>query len=111
MPDGLPAQAPGARLFAYPQVALGPKSQGQSELLLEFVEWAREINAAMAAQRALLAALIATHKQPAELLAHFQQGMDMVADAVPPDQVADYRREMQLLQGLLLNAVNGGPGA
>lgn len=101
-----PAELPAARLFDYPQAALGLKSQGQSELLMEFVGWAREVNAAMAAHRALFAALIATHAQPAELLAHFQQGMDMVADAVPPDQVEDYRREMQLLQGLMLQSIN-----
>ena len=82
--------------------------QGQSELLLEFVAWAKEMNAAMAAHRALAHALIATHPQPHAVLDQFQQGMDWVADAVDADQIADYRKEMQLLQNMLLLATNRG---
>lgn len=102
----MPDSAPAARLFQYPEADLRQRMLGQSELLLEFVAWAREMNAAMAAHRAFAQAVIATHPQPAELLAQFQNGMDMVADALPADQVADYRREMQLLHGQLLQAVN-----
>lgn len=93
-------------LFSYPLPDLARKMQGQSELLLEFVQWAREMNAAMAAQRALLQAVVATHPAPKALLEHFQTGMDTVADVVPGDQVADYRKEMQLLQSMILAAVN-----
>lgn len=101
-----PTAASAARLFQYPPQALTDKMQGQSELLLEFVAWAKEINAALAAHRALAQALIATHPQPQALLAHFQHGMDMVADAVPTEQIEDYRKEMQLLHGLILTATH-----
>ena len=95
-----------ARLFNYPPKDLEQRLQGQSELLLEFVAWAKEMNAAMAAHRALAQALIATHPHPHAVLDQFQQGMDWVADAVNPDQIADYRKEMQLLQNMLLQATN-----
>lgn len=94
------------RHFPHSTVDLSQRLEGQSDLLKEFVGWAGEVNAAMAAHRALAMALIATHSQPNVLLDHFQQGMDMVADAVPADQVGDYRREMQLLQAMILNVVN-----
>lgn len=105
-----PADASAASLFSYPEEDLRPKLEGQSALLLEFVDWAREMNAAMAAHRALAQALIATHPRPAALLDQFQQGMDMVADAVPALQLEDYRRELHLLQSLMLNAVNRPTG-
>ncbi|WP_342131918.1 hypothetical protein [Hydrogenophaga sp. OTU3427] len=101
--------APVSRRFPHPAGGLTDRLENQSELLQEFVGWASEVNAAMAAYRALAMALIATHSQPNALLDHFQQGMDMVADAVPPDQVGDYRRELQMLQGLMLNAINRDP--
>ena len=109
MPDRAQAGTSADRLFAYPKAEQLLKAPGQSELLLEFLAWAREVNASLAAHRALCGALIATHDRPEALLDHFQQGMDMVADAVPADQVEDYRREMQLLQGMMLNAVNRMP--
>lgn len=95
-----------AKLFSYPSRELEQRLEGQSELLLEFVAWAKEMNATMAAHRALAHALIATHPHPHALLEQFQQGMDWVADAVEPEQIADYRKEMQLLQNMILLKAN-----
>lgn len=100
---------PPSSLFKRPNEACDEQLVGQSELLLEFVAWAKEVNAAVAAHRALARSLILSHPNPAQLLEHFQQGMDWVADSVTPDQIADYRKEMHILQGLILQAANDLP--
>lgn len=79
------------------------------ELNAGMVALAGDTHAQLAAQRALLQALIASHPDPEALSAQYMDQMDLLADLLQSDRVEKYRAEAQRFQGTILQAIRQRP--
>ena len=60
----------------------------------------------VAADHALLLAIVETHPDPSAIASRLMEGMDRMADVLVPERVPQYREEVQRLLSTVLKIVN-----
>ena len=85
--------------------ALLTRLDTQDETIKELTGLTQELCATVVALKAFANSAALSHPKPDQLLSVFQDHMDYAADALTPEQIAIYRKDMQQIQNTLLLAV------
>lgn len=85
--------------------ALLKRLDAQNATIKELTGLATELCAAVTALKAFANSVALSHPQPERLLSAFQDHMDLAADALKPEQIEIYRKDLHQLQNAILLAI------
>lgn len=88
-----------------PLPALLKRLEIQEATINELTGLATELCGAVTALKAFANAVALSHPQPERLLSVFQDHMDLAADALKPEQIEIYRKDLHHMQNAILLAV------